>query len=97
MPLEVKLTEKVSEGFWKAEGTFSALNTKKEQVKGDATILLKETPEGFILCLNSGLVITKLMGREVVMWENPKPIDVKAKKGASISIQKQYFQLKNSK
>jgi hypothetical protein len=93
MGLTVKLISKVSEGTWSAEGTFSS-----SKFSAPADVLIKETPEGARLHLDSSLKISKIDGREVLAWINAKPVAIeKAKKGAEISFSGFHVSLKNSK
>ena len=92
MPLDVKITEKVADGFYKATGTLSV----EGENKGVAEVLLQETQPGKVkLVLDSSKLISKIGGREVMLYTNVPEVEVKkVAPGSELSISKFWFNLK---
>lgn len=92
MPLDVKITEKVADGFYKATGKLSV--TGHETM--DAEVLLKETAPGKVkLVLDSSKAVSKIKGREVILYTNVPEVEVKKlAPGVELSISKFWFNLK---
>lgn len=97
MGLKLKLTEKVSEGLYKAEGTFSALDKNKQPLSGYAIVLVKDSDQGLVLHLDSKILVSKIHDREVVAYINSEPVAVKkVKEGATVEFTNSYFQPKKT-
>ena len=92
MPLNVKIAEKVADGLYRAIGKLSV----NDEVTGEAEVLLKETgPNKLKLTLDSSKVVSKIAGREVLLYTNVPEVEVKKiAPGTELSISKFWFNLK---
>jgi hypothetical protein len=89
MPLILTLTEKVNAGLWKASGTFIGKTHGHKDVNFPAEALVRETPEGLILHLDSSIAPSKINDKGIVAYHDVDPVSVEAKKGAKVTFK--YF------
>lgn len=86
MPLILTLTTKVNAGLWKASGTFIGKTHGHKEVNFPAEVLVKETPEGLMLHLDSSIAPSTLNNKGIVAFHDVDPVPVKAKKGAEVTF-----------
>lgn len=92
MPIELKLEEKLSNGSWKAVGSFS--NSAGQS--GPAEVLVKEAGKNqLVLALDSKQHVSKIMNREVLSYTNAQPVKTQGiHKGAHVIFKEVWFKLK---
>jgi hypothetical protein len=93
MGLVLRLDEKLSDGLWKAVGSFS----NSAGHKGSAEVLVRSLESNqFILTLDSGVFVSKIMNREVTSYGHVENATIKGapKKGAELCFNQFTFSLK---
>jgi hypothetical protein len=98
MALKLKINKKVSEGIYAASGNLSCKGPGNTDVTGPAEVLIIEVePNKVQLHLDSALMVSKLLNKDVLEYHNSTPVTVAAvKEGAEISFNNNmWFSLKN--
>lgn len=90
MPTTLKLVKKVADGKWKAIGTFT--DAFRPAITGPIEVLVQEVdPNSVQLILDSSLLISKILNRQVQNYWNVDPVPVKEKLKAGLEIELSKF------
>lgn len=94
MPLNLTLTNKLAAGTWSASGEFVSTDGNHT---GPADVLLQESEGELKLILDHKLKVSKILGREVLLYVQPESLKVKdLLPGQKVTINQVWINLKNS-